>query len=370
MLDILLAMLGLLLTFIVAIGCHEWGHGLVARAFGIPIQRITLGFGKPLWTYSMKNGCELVIARWPLGGAVTLFNTRIAPVKADRLSDAFDKRPFSQRLVVLLAGSVFNLIAAWVFLTIYYLIGHHYAAAVIQEVPQQSIAAKVGIRSGDRILEVNHYPIEGWEQANMRLVQAFDQSTLVLKLKTKSGAVEARSLPLRAFDMPPCAQSLWAGLGIMPSFKQIKQVASQPVLHAMVLSGPSVAYFVLFFCHLIRELLLGALPISILLGPFHFLAMNIYAFLEDISIYTYFIALFSVSLSVVNLLPIPGLDGGSILYAVIEKIRRKPIDIAYEVLFYRLAKIAFCVFLVQLVVNDLARTKLFCHYSPPIVKTR
>ena len=76
---------------------------------------------------------------------------------------------------------------------------------------------------------------------------------------------------------------------------------------------------------------------------------------QGVVVFIFFIASFSLAVAVVNLFPVPGLDGGSILYSIIEKIRGKPMSVALEVLIYQLMFIAFCLLLVHLVTNDLTR---------------
>jgi regulator of sigma E protease len=110
-----------------------------------------------------------------------------------------------------------------------------------------------------------------------------------------------------------------------------------------------------FFLVMMKQLVLGHIPFIALLGPVGLFAEIIQSFHQGLVVFAFFIAQLSLAVGLVNLLPIPGLDGGSIAYAMLEKIRKKPISIALEVLLYRLALIVACVALVQLVMNDLTR---------------
>src|SRR3990167_3274013 len=119
----ILAIISFILTTTLVIGIHELAHAYMARLFAIRVTRISLGFGKALLSYQGKD-CSYVISRWPIGGYVKLLNTRIEKVPKQDLPFAFDKRPLSQKFLVLIAGSLINIIAAFIFFTIYFLIGH------------------------------------------------------------------------------------------------------------------------------------------------------------------------------------------------------------------------------------------------------
>ncbi len=84
------------------------------------------------------------------------------------------------------------------------------------------------------------------------------------------------------------------------------------------------------------------IPFAVLLGPIGLLAASAGSFMQGLAVFLYFIASLSLAVGLVNLFPIPGLDGGSIIYALVEKIRGKPVPIAWELLLHRLAMIIFC----------------------------
>jgi len=105
----------------------------------------------------------------------------------------------------------------------------------------------------------------------------------------------------------------------------------------------------------LKQVLSGTVPFLLLLGPLGLLMTMVHSFLQGLAVFLYFIANLNLAVAIVNLLPLPGLDGGAIVYTCIEKIRGKPISVALEVLLHRLAMIALCVLFIQLIMNDVQR---------------
>ncbi|OGV27828.1 MAG: hypothetical protein A3F18_00455 [Legionellales bacterium RIFCSPHIGHO2_12_FULL_37_14] len=346
-------LLSFITTAILTIGLHELGHALAARFFAIKIQSISLGFGKALFTYQDKKKRIWIIARWPIGGYVKLLNTRIEKVSKAKWPYAFDKRPCGQRIIVLLAGSCANIIFAWLFFIIYFLLGHYYHPPIIDEVRPKSPAEAAGFSASAQILAINKQAITSWEDANIALFKSVNKHFIDIKIKSPTGAIREEKLILNLHNMPKKPSSIWDCLGIKPNIKIKHLYPKQTLISSIKLSFAALLNISNLLFTLVLQIILGNLPISLLIGPFTFFTLNAYAFMQGVSVYSYFIGLFSLSLGIINLLPIPGLDGASIMYTCIEKIRIKPIPIAYEVLFYRLTTIAFWVFVVKLLTNDI-----------------
>jgi len=123
----------------------------------------------------------------------------------------------------------------------------------------------------------------------------------------------------------------------------------------MTQANATIIQWLYFFLMVLKQLIIGAIPFSVLLGPIGLFAVSITSLSQGIVVFMFFIASLSTAVALVNLFPIPGLDGGSILYALIEKIRGKPLSVAMELLLYRLVVIVFALLLVHLLMNDLQR---------------
>ena len=350
------AVLAIILTLILVVGLHEAGHALVARLFLIKIKRISIGFGKPLLQWSSKNGCEWVWGMWPLGGYVQLLNTRIAPVKSQNYSQCFDKKPVWKRILVLLAGSLANFVLAWMFFSIVFLIGMQDKPPEIQSITKNSRAAQAGMMSGDQFVSINGTPTPSWREVGMKLVELWGKKEVTITVKRSENDLKKFILNLDKINFGEKKQSLLSSIGIAPNAKAItKKAPKLTISAAMTQANATIIQWLYFFLMVLKQLIIGAIPFSVLLGPIGLFAVSITSLSQGIVVFMFFIASLSTAVALVNLFPIPGLDGGSILYALIEKIRGKPLSVAMELLLYRLVVIVFALLLVHLLMNDLQR---------------
>jgi regulator of sigma E protease len=166
------------LWFVIAVGLlvtvHEFGHFLVARRLGFRVLRFSVGFGKPLLTWTVgPDRIEYVVAAIPLGGYVKLLDEREGPVEAADLPRSFTRRPHWQRIAVLLAGPAFNILFAILVLWGMFLVnGVNEVRPVVGDVTTGSIAARAGLKSGDEIRAINGEPVSGLRDVVFGLLDA------------------------------------------------------------------------------------------------------------------------------------------------------------------------------------------------------
>lgn len=354
---IVFAIVAVLLCFILVVGVHEAGHALAAHFFKVRIKRISIGFGRPLFKWHSQSGLEWVWGAWPLGGYVLLLNSRIMQVAPKAYESCFDKKPLWVRFIILASGGLANVLIAWFALTGYFLMGYQQTTPMVSGVSKSSIAFRAGVQSGDRILQVAGKPVISWRDAAMQLLMQVGEDRIPVMLENHSGSTRQTHINLsRWSDMRP-GKPFLSGLGIQPErSKQYREtVPGMSIFKASMASVYTLAQLSLFFMVILKKLILGIIPLSLLLGPLGFFKAIMVSFFEGMAVFLYFIGHLSFAVGLINLLPVPGLDGGSIVYGIVEKFRGKPMSVALEVLLYRLALIAFCVLMVQLLVNDLER---------------
>jgi regulator of sigma E protease len=350
------AVLAVVLTLFLVIGVHELGHALVARWFGVGIKRISIGFGRPILQWSKgENSIRWVWGIWPLGGFVALLNSRLEPVHPSLYPNCFDKKSMRVRVLILSAGIAANLVLAWFAFVLVFSLGLAYKPALIESVRPDSLAAKAGLQAEDRILAVEGKPTLSWEAVGMQWISSWGQKSVQVKVQ---GRGEKRQIILNLSDLALKEKrgSLLEALGIVPfnnAPKEVQKAASFG--QALSLTNHQIAEQVLFYLTLMKQIILGRIPFSQLLGPLGLFASSVAFFKEGLSVFLYFIASLSLAVAAFNLLPIPGLDGGSLVYCVIEKVRGKPLSLALEQLIYRLMYILLCVVLIQLLINDVLR---------------
>jgi regulator of sigma E protease len=189
----LIVSLGVLVTF------HEFGHYWVARRCGVHVLRFSVGFGKPLWMRRGRDGTEYAIAAIPLGGYVKMLDEREARVPADRVDEAFNRKTVWQRIAIVLAGPVANLLLCVVLLWAMFVVGRPDYAPVVGAA--EGIAAQAGLRRGDRIETVGDRATPTWGELQMALLPAaLDRADVPVRVRDAQGRQAQRQL--RLSDLP------------------------------------------------------------------------------------------------------------------------------------------------------------------------
>lgn len=163
------SLLHTLFFFIVAIGLlvafHEYGHFWVARKAGVRILRFSIGFGKVIWSYQKNpQATEYVISAVPLGGYVKMLDEREGPVAERDLPLAFNRQPLLSRMLIVLAGPVFNLLLAVILFWLVFVIGETGIRPVLGPVGIDTLAAQAGFEEGEEIIAVNDKKTPTWTE--------------------------------------------------------------------------------------------------------------------------------------------------------------------------------------------------------------
>ena len=194
-----------LIWFVVAVGLlvtvHEFGHFWVARRLGFKVLRFSIGFGRPLLTrVAGADRVEYVVAAVPLGGYVKLLDEREGPVEPRDLPRSFTHRPPWQRILVLLAGPLFNILFAVIVLwAMLWVNGVTEVRAKVGDVTTGSIAARAGLRSGDEIRAINGAAVTGQRDVVFDLLDAMSGRGQAL-LTVRGAAGEQRQANLSVAD--------------------------------------------------------------------------------------------------------------------------------------------------------------------------
>jgi len=352
---IVISLFAIIICFLCVVGIHEWGHALAATYFGVKIKRITLGFGKPLRSWPQRAGYTLDVCLWPLGGCVHLFNTRVAPVAPHDYPYCFDKKSIGVRTIILLSGAIANIITAGGALLLMLMIGYKQLPPIVASVTVLSHAAAAGLKAGDRITHVANHATPFWRDVSMQLIMHLGEQNVAIAVCSSQNDCRTTTLDLKLWHKQEESFELFSAIGITPdiSDQHVIHVRGLSFFKACIAACSQLLGLVCFFIVMIKQILTSQIPFAALIGPFKLFQAIIDSFSQGLAIFLYFIANFSLAMALINLLPIPGLDGGSILYGLIEKIRGKPLSIALEVLIHQLLFIVFALVMFQLVMNDL-----------------
>ena len=304
---------------------HELGHFLAAKSFRMGVKTFSLGFGPTLASFH-HGKTRYQLALLPLGGFVSL----VGETNQNDLPDGFTKsesyslRPAWQRFLVIAAGPVFNLVLAW--LLCWVLIGTHgreELLPVIQTVQEQSQAQTAGLVSGDVITSINTSPVAKWADISP-LVQLSKGDAIKVGINRSGQKHEITITPKKEEATTIYGDTIerWV-LGIAPS--GATHVVHYSFLEAGKQGIVQARDMVVLTWKMMAALFSGAVAADNIGGPIG-IGKIIYDQSESGMANVLFIAaLISVNLGILNLLPIPILDGGQLLFLTIEMAFRRPV---------------------------------------------
>jgi regulator of sigma E protease len=215
-----MSFLNTLVAFIVALGVlivvHEYGHYLVARLCNVKVLRFSVGFGRPLATWtSGRDRTEWVIAAVPFGGYVKMLDEREAPVPAADLPRAFNRQGVGRRLLIVAAGPVFNFLFAIGVYAGLYMYGLPEARPVVAEPPPATLARAAGLRAGDLVREAGGQPVATWQELRWRVLQgALQREPLVLEVMDERERISRLTLDLTGFPADDVESDLMERIGL------------------------------------------------------------------------------------------------------------------------------------------------------------
>ena len=215
MLEVLWSIGAFVLAIGVLVSFHEYGHYWVARRLGVKVLRFSLGFGKPFYKRISKDGVEWAVAAIPLGGYVKMLDEREGPVPPSQLHLAFNRQPPWKRILIVVAGPLFNFLLAVVFYWMVLVIGVTDRKPLLDAPPKGTVAEQTGLTPGDEVLQVGDTPVRNWTALRMELMdQALNSQSLRLLVKSKEQLARTVELPLSRVRRDP--SFLYEDLGLVP----------------------------------------------------------------------------------------------------------------------------------------------------------
>ena len=370
----LITLSAFLVTLGVLVSFHEYGHFLAARLCGVKVLRFALGFGKPLFTYRASNGTEWVLASIPLGGYVKLLDGRDSQqtISIKERPESFDVKPLWQRSLIVAAGPFANFLLAVILFSVIYVSGVPQLPARLQAPPEQSIAAKLGVAAGDQIVGWQYLsadyngtptleefdPVPSWNALRWLLLDALTgEQGFALEVQDVSGARFTKSfrqdqLPLITSESDP-----FKALGLLPQVSppsEWKELKLGPI-DALGFAGQRVYLITKVSLRLMLGLFTGKTTLKQLGGPLSIADMAGKSAQVGWQPFVAFLALMSISIGLLNLVPLPMLDGGQLLYDAWELVAGKRISLSLQ---EKLQKVGFLLLIALSLLalfNDLQR---------------
>ncbi len=306
-----------IVVFIIVLGVvlitHEMGHFLMARRFGIVVQEFGIGYPPRIKTLAVRNGVEYTLNALPLGGFVKMLGEEDPSAPG-----SFASKSATARIATLLAGAVMNLLLAIVLFTALLMIGEQMVVGnvVIQAVAPNSPADQAGLQEGDVFVSLEGQAVEGLSDLVDRTRLFLDREIGVTVLRGDD-QIAVRLVPRSA---PPQGEgAIGISIGMQEGY-QIKTIR-RPIWEAIPL-GIRRAWMTaaLTLSGLLNLARMGVSSGDIA-GPVGIMEIGGAVARTGVLNLVNFIAFFSVNLFIINLLPLPALDGGRIAFILLELIR-------------------------------------------------
>ncbi len=303
---------------------HELGHFIFAKLMNVKVLKFSLGFGPRILGKKIGE-TEYVISAVPLGGYVKMLGEeRGDEISEDEKTRAYNFQSVWKRLSIVISGPVFNIIFAAILFMFMYLSGVPTLLPEVGEVLPNSPAASAGLVKGDAITEINGKSIRRWEDM-AGIINKSPRITLRFKIKRGTDIIDMPITPEKKATPNIFGENKEVGLiGIKPSGKVSieKQTPAGAVVRGIIKTWELSELTLVSIVKLIQRII----PAETIGGPILIFQMaGQQAAQGPLSFFT-FMAVISINLGILNLLPIPILDGGHILFLGIEAVRRRPLS--------------------------------------------
>lgn len=299
---------------------HEWGHFMAARMVGIRVEKFSIGMG-PVLLGKRIGDTEFCVSLLPLGGFVKLAGE--SPEESQGQPWEFNAKTLREKFIVVFAGPIMNALFAFVLFSFIFMVGQPTPSNVVGKVLEDSPAFHGGLAAEDRILSIDGQKTSYWPDILSAIQQGKD--TLSLEVQRGEKNFFLTVLPNKKDTLSFFGKkSRLSFIGIAPS-RQIEYVKSG--YFQAILSGAKQVWTLTFLTlYSLILMITGTMSFKeSVTGPIGIFFMTQQAAQMGLIYLLYFTASLSVSLFVLNLLPIPVLDGGHILFLVIERIKGSPL---------------------------------------------
>ena len=349
----MITLISFIILLSILIFVHEFGHFLAARIAGVGVLKFSLGFGPKI--IGKKIGeTEYVLSWIPLGGFVKL----LGESGSEELSPEDEKRSFFKqtrwkRMLIVLAGPVFNFLLAVVIFIIVFMYGLPNLTADVGEVQKESAAFEAGMMNGDKIITIDGQKIVFWEDIRPKIAEGKGKEVEVIVERSageKSLLIKPRLSKSKNIFGEEESTYL---IGVSPAGKTI--IEKRNPWDAIIASVDKTWYISKLTVISVVKMFEGVISPRTLGGPIFIAQVAGAQVREGIIPFILFMAVLSINLGVINLFPIPVLDGGHIFFYLIEIVIRRDISIKVKEVFQQIGFIILLMLMLFVIFIDIER---------------
>jgi len=361
-----------LILILIVVFIHEYGHYYFAKRYGVGVTDFSIGFGKEIFGWNDKSGTRWKICMIPLGGYVKFFGDRNVFSQADQekilkqyskedQEKLFVLKPLYQRALIVVAGPLANfLLAILIFFSVYTFVGKDFTPAVINEVQKDSPAMVAGLKNNDIIVSIDGNSVKSIMEVSKFIMMSTDEfidftvtrsnQNLILKVKPNTVAGED--------NLGNKINKRMVGIKLGAYNNEINHVRLGPT-KAIYYAISEVYYVSASSLKYLGSMIAGSGDSSQLGGPIRIAKITGQVAQFGILPFLSMMAYISISLGLINLFPIPLLDGGHLMFYGFEKILGKPLSQKVQEGFFRIGMFLLLSLMFFTTFNDLKDLGLF-----------
>lgn len=354
-----------LFVLLIVVFVHEMGHYLVARWCGIGAQAFSIGFGPELLGFTDRHGTRWKLSAIPLGGYVKFIGDESetsSPVGVDNsaLNEEDRKRAFHtqsvwRRAATVFAGPAFNIILTIAIFSVFFaLYGRQVADPLIASVQPDGPAAEAGFEPGDRFISVQGQKITTFSDVQ-RIVSGRAGDTLDFTVERDGKMIDLKATPsIREMEDPLGNKVKFGAIGVettqaVGNFRRIEYGPLESIGQAVRETGHIIVRTGEFF----KRFAFGREDKCQLGGPVKIANMASQAAKQGFDWLIQLTAMLSIGIGLLNLFPLPPLDGGHLVFYAVEAIKGRPVSVAAQEIFYRVGFLFVMGFMGFVLFNDL-----------------
>ena len=360
----------ILITVVVFI--HEYGHYYFAKKYGVGITDFSIGFGREIFGWNDKSGTRWKICWIPLGGYVKFFGDRnvfsqseqqdiINKYSEEDRQKLFILKPLYQRSIIVAAGPLANFVLAiLIFIMIYMFVGKDMTPAVIEEVQEDSPAFIAGLKKNDKIVSIDNNNVQSIFEVSTFINISTSEiiEFVVLRNDQKVAILVKPNLVDGKDSLGNSVKKRMVGIKLSPLNNEFQK---QPLVPSMAIyySVKEVWFVTITSLKYLGKMVTGTADSSQLGGPIRIAKITGQVAEYGITPFFSMMAYISISLGLINLFPIPMLDGGHLMFYLFEKILGRPLSQKTQEGLFRIGLFFLISLMFFVTFNDLKEIGLF-----------